>query len=402
MFEHVTHAPPDAIFGLSEAFRKDPNPDKINLGAGVYKDEDGRTPVLDCVKQAEARLLATEPSKSYLPIDGASAYGVAVRELIFGADHEVVTERRAVTAHNPGGTGALRVAADLMKHVRPDVNVWLSEPTWPNHPQIFEAVGLEMKSYPYFDEDSNDLAFERMIRALGQVRANDVVLLHGCCHNPTGVDPTIEEWARIGDVLAERGAVPLLDFAYQGLASGVREDPVGIRALCERVPELMVCSSFSKNFGLYAERVGALTVVAASEERAQAVCSQVKRLVRANYSNPPVHGSAIVTTVLGDAGLSEQWLGELKQMRERIHHMRQLFASELDRRGVMLSAEGNDFIARQRGMFSFSGLDRLQVARLRDEHSIYIVGSGRLNVAGMTESNMPRLCDAIAAVTSAS
>ncbi len=399
MFEHVALAPPDAILGLSEAFKKDPNPDKINLGAGVYKDEEGKTPVLKCVKEAEARIVEQEGSKTYLPIDGAPEYGEAVRELIFGRDHAVVESRRAVTAHCPGGTGALRVACDLLKRVRPETTVWLSAPTWPNHPQILDAVGLETAEYPYFDRQSNDLDFPGMIGALSRVEANDVVLLHGCCHNPSGVDPTPEQWAQIGDVLAQRQAIPLADFAYQGFATGIREDAGGIHALCDRLPELIVCSSFSKNFGLYNERVGALTVVSASEERALAVQSQIKSLVRANYSNPPVHGSAIVTTILGDAELRERWQQELAQMRDRIHAMRRLFARELDNRGVKLSPAGNDFIVAQEGMFSFSGLDREQVGKLRDEHAIYIVGSGRLNVAGMTNRNIPRLCDAIAAVS---
>ncbi len=399
MFAHVALAPPDAILGLSEAFKKDPHPDKINLGAGVYKDEEGRTPVLACVKQAEARILEQEPSKTYLPIDGAPAYGEAVRELIFGREHPIVENRRAVTAHCPGGTGALRVACDLLKRVRPDATVWLSAPTWPNHPQITEAVGLETANYRYFDRASNGLDFSGVIDDLSRVGANDVVLLHGCCHNPSGVDPTPEQWAQLGDLLAQRQAIPLADFAYQGFATGIREDAGSIHALCDRLPELIICSSFSKNFGLYSERVGALTVVAATEERALAVQSQVKSLIRANYSNPPVHGSAIVTTVLGDAGLRERWQQELAQMRDRIHAMRRLFARELDNRGVKLSPAGNDFIVAQKGMFSFSGLSPEQVGKLRDEHAIYIVGSGRLNVAGMTSSNMPRLCDAIAAVS---
>ncbi len=399
MFEHVALAPPDAIFGLSEAFKKDPNPDKINLGAGVYKDEDERTPVLACVKQAEARILQCESSKSYLPIDGASEYGDTVQELIFGPAHAIVESRRAVTAHCPGGTGALRVATDLLKRIRPETKIWLSAPTWPNHPQILEAVGLEMATYPYFDQGSNGLDFPGMINALSGVEANDVVLLHGCCHNPTGVDPTPEQWAKIGEVLAERQAIPLVDFAYQGFAQGIRKDARGIHALCDRLPELVICSSFSKNLGLYSERVGALTVVSASAERAAAVQSQVKSLVRAIYSNPPSHGAAIVTTVLGDAELRKDWRQELMQMRERIHATRQLFARELDARGVKLSPTGNDFIAGQHGMFSFSGLGGEQVKTLRDEHAIYIVGSGRLNVAGMTQSNMAKLCDAIAAVS---
>ncbi len=399
MFQDVPLAPPDAIFGLIEAFKKDLNPDKINLGAGVYKDEDGRTPVLDCVKAAEARILEREPTKTYLPIDGTAEYGRAVQRLIFGREHAIVAEGRAVTAHCPGGTGALRVACDLLKRVRASTAVWLSAPTWPNHPQILEAVGLETKTYPYFDRGSNGLDFKGMIDALSRVEAGDVVLLHGCCHNPSGVDPTPEQWAQIGDMLARRQAVPLADFAYQGFAVGVREDAGGIRSLCERVPEMIVCSSFSKNFGLYNERVGALTAVAASEAEAQAVRSQIKSLIRANYSNPPVHGSSIVTTILGDEALHGQWQRELAQMRDRIHAMRRLFAAELDARGVRLSPAGNGFIAEQQGMFSFSGLGPEQVARLRDEHAIYIVGSGRINVAGMTEGNMPRLCDAIAAVS---
>ncbi len=399
MFEHVALAPPDAIFGLIEAFKKDPDPHKINLGAGVYKDENGQTPVLATVKQAEARILEQEKSKTYLPIDGAPEYGEAVRELIFGHGHAVIEDRRAVTAHCPGGTGALRVAMDLLRRVRPETTVWLSAPTWPNHPQLLDAAGLQAAAYPYFDRQSNDLDFSGMIDALSRAEAGDVVLLHGCCHNPTGVDPSPEQWVKIGELLAERQALPLVDFAYQGFAAGIQEDAGGLRALCDLLPELIVCSSFSKNFGLYNERVGALTVIAASAERAAAVKSQVKSLIRANYSNPPVHGAASVTTVLCNAELRDQWQQELAGMRDRIHAMRQLFARELDARGVKLSPAGNDFIAAQKGMFSFSGLDKEQVARLRGEHSIYIVGSGRLNVAGMTKNNMPRLCDAIAAVS---
>ena len=243
MFEHVSLAPPDAIFGLSEAFKKDPSPDKINLGAGVYKNEDGRTPVLACVKEAERRILEHEPTKVYLPIDGAPEYGKAVRDLIFGSDHAVIEGRRAVTAHSPGGTGALRVAFELLKRVRPEATVWLSAPTWPNHPQILDAVGFETATYPYFDRDSNGLDFSGMMGALSGASAGDVVLLHGCCHNPTGVDPTPEQWVEIGELLARQRAMPLVDFAYQGFGTGLTEDAGGIRALAGRVPELMVSIS---------------------------------------------------------------------------------------------------------------------------------------------------------------
>lgn len=399
MFEHVTPAPADPIFGLTEAFLRDPNVDKINLGAGVYTDEQGSTPVLAVVKEAERRHLASEPTKTYLPIGGLERYARAVRELIFGGDHPLAGDPRAVTVQTPGGTGGLRVAGEVVRGLRPDSVVWLSEPTWPNHPKVFAAVGLEVKTYAYFDRASHEMDFEALLASLASARPGDLVVLHGCCHNPTGADPTSGQWRQIGELLAERGAVPLVDFAYQGFAVGVEEDPEAIRILAERVPELMICNSFSKNLGLYSERVGALTVVAGSAEQAAAVLSQVKSTIRTSYSNPPSHGSAIVTAVLEDDDLRRGWDVELARMRERIRRMRGLFARELDQRGVKLSPSGNDFIARQRGLFSFSGLDAEQVARLRREHSIYVVGSGRINVAAMSESNITRLCDAIAAVS---
>ncbi len=398
MFEHVTPAPADPIFGLTDAFRRDQNPHKINLGAGVYTDEQGVTPVLAVVKEAERRILASEPTKAYLPIGGSEQYARAVRELIFGGDHQLAGDPRVITVQTPGGTGGLRVAGDLVRGLRPSSVVWLSAPTWPNHPQVFGAVGLATKSYSYFDRETNGLRFESMLASLAEAREGDVVVLHGCCHNPTGVDPTAEQWRRIGELLAERRAVPLVDFAYQGFSVGVRDDSEGIRILSELVPELMVCNSFSKNLGLYSERVGALTLVAPSADQAGAVLSQIKSTIRSNYSNPPAHGSSIVTTILSDEDLRQQWEVELSVMRNRIRHMRRLLTRELDDRGVKLAPAGNGFIGRQRGLFSFSGLDREQVERLQREHSIYIVGSGRLNVAGMTESNMSRLCDAIAAV----
>lgn len=392
MFEPIQPAPPDAILGLTEAYRQDPNPAKVNLGVGVYKDESGHTPVLESVKEAERRLLDSEVSKTYLPIDGPPEYGQAVQQLLFGAKHEIVTGARAATAQTPGGTGALRVAAEYLRRLHPDAAVWLSEPTWPNHPQILDAAGVATKSYPYFDARINGLAFEAMLDALRQVPAGDVVLLHACCHNPTGVDPTPEQWQQIGEVLAERGALPLVDFAYQGFASGLREDAVGLLAVAERVPELLIASSFSKNFGLYSERTGALTVVAGETAQAQAVMSHVKKCIRANYSNPPAHGGRIVTTILADDTLRAQWEAEVQRMRDRINGMRTLFVQTLKAKG----APGDfSFIATQNGMFSFSGLTAKQVALLREEHAIYIVGSGRINVAGMTADNMDRLCDAI-------
>ncbi len=335
MFEQVQPAPPDAILGLTEAYRLDPNPEKINLGVGVYKDERGHTPVLASVKEAERRLLDGQTSKSYLPIDGPAEYGAAVQELLFGGDHPIVAQQRAATAQVPGGTAALRTAADYLKRMHPNASVWLSEPTWPNHPQILDAAGVPAKSYPYFDARVNGLDFDAMINALQQVPAGDVVLLHACCHNPTGVDPTPEQWAKIGDVLAERGALPLVDFAYQGFAQGLREDAAGLLALAQRLPEMLIASSFSKNFGLYNERTGALTVVAQNNEHATAVMSHIKKCIRANYSNPPAHGGQIVTTILGDAQLRAQWVEEVKQMRDRINHMRTLFVDTLKAKGAL-------------------------------------------------------------------
>ena len=395
MFEAVDVAPPDPILGLTEAFKQDQNPNKINLGVGVYKDAGGNTPVLESVKSAEARILEQESTKAYLPINGDPTYGKLVREMLFGAGHECVSGGRAVTAHTPGGTGALRVAGDYLKAKHPSATLWLSDPTWANHPAIYTAAGVKLDKYPYFDADRNALAFEQMLQSLGQIPAGDAVLLHACCHNPTGVDLSPEQWTEVGKVLAARKVLPIVDFAYQGFADGLEQDAAGLRALAKVAREYMVCSSYSKNFGLYRERTGALTVVADTADAAQAVLSHVKVVVRRNYSNPPSHGGAIVVTVLQDAELRQQWEGEVTAMRNRINGMRRLFADTLKTKGARRDFS---FITKQRGMFSFSGLNKDQVQRLRNEYSIYIVGSGRINVAGMTEANMPRLCEAIVSV----
>lgn len=396
MFETVEMAPPDAILGITEAFNKDPNPAKINLSVGIYKDAAGQTPILPSVKEAEARILKSETNKNYKPIEGAADYNALVQELLFGKGHEVLTSKRGATAHTPGGTGALRVAGDYIKKKHPAAAIWLSDPTWANHEQIFKAAGLTVKTYPYFDPAANTLALNRMLASLEQATPGDVVLLHGCCHNPTGIDPTPAQWKAIADTLAKRGLLPLLDFAYQGFGSGLREDAAGLMELCRPGAEMLICSSFSKNFGLYNERVGALTVVAKTEAAALAVLSQIKTCIRANYSNPPAHGSAIVATVLGDPALRSQWELEVKAMRDRINGMRHLFVDALKKKGVK---KDMSFIIHQKGMFSFSGLTKDQVERLKKEDSIYIVGSGRINVAGMTDKNIDTLCTAIARVT---
>jgi aspartate/tyrosine/aromatic aminotransferase len=395
MFELLEMGRPDAVLGLTEAFKKDSNPAKIDLGVGVYKDANGNTPIFNTVKEAERRLLDQEKTKSYLPIHGDAAYGAAVQALVFGAKHEALQANRCRTAHTPGGTGALRVAGDFLKNMFPSTAIWMSEPTWANHPNIFAAAGLEVKTYPYYNPATKSLDFESMITTLRQVPQGDAVLLHACCHNPTGVDPTIEQWQLIADVAMERKFLPLVDFAYQGLGDGLDEDAAGVRALCRPGQEMLVSSSFSKNFGLYYERTGALTLVAGSADAAEKAFSHVKSAIRANYSNPPAHGAGIVTTILGDAHLRRQWEEEVSQMRDRINGMRGLFVQTLKKKGVQ---QDFSFIAKQRGMFSFSGLNKDQVDTLRNKYAIYIVGGGRINVAGISEANIDRLCTAIADV----
>lgn len=395
LFETLPMAPADPILGLTEAFNKDPNPNKINLSVGVYKDAEGKTPVFRAVKRAEERILQRETSKDYMPIQGSPDYARVVQALVLGADHPAVSEKRVATVHTPGGTGALRVAGDFIRQMLPGRTVWLSNPTWPNHPNVFKAAGLPIDTYPYFDAAANALDFDAMIARLKTIPEGDVVLLHGCCHNPTGIDPTPEQWQIIGDILEARKLLPLIDFAYQGLGDGLEEDAAGVRALCRPGQEMFICSSFSKNFGLYNERVGALTVVAGNEQGAQIALSQLKACIRANYSNPPAHGAAIITTILNDSDLRAEWESEVTAMRDRINGMRALFVDTLKAKGVQRDFS---FLKQQRGMFSFSGLTKEQVETLRQKYAIYILASGRINVAGMTQSNMQPLCDAIADV----
>jgi aspartate aminotransferase len=395
MFETLQMAPPDPILGLTEAFKKDPHPNKINLSVGIYKDEHGDTPILASVKEAEQRLAATEKSKSYLPIDGPPEYGLLVRQMIFGADHPWTTDGRAATLQTPGGTGGLRVAGDFLKQKLAVNRIWLSQPTWENHRGVFSAAGLEVGTYTYFDAARNCLDLDGMLASLRQVPAGEAVCLHACCHNPSGFDPTVDQWREIAGVLAERRLVTLVDFAYQGFGIGLREDAAGVMELCGQLDELLICSSFSKNFGLYNERVGALTLVGPTPQATAAALSHAKMCVRTNYSNPPFHGGAVIRTVLSDPALRAQWEVELQQMRDRINRMRTLFAETMKAKSAPRDFA---FITQQRGMFSFSGLSPQHVQALRDQFGIYIVNSGRINVAGMTTGNMDAICDAIIAV----
>ncbi len=395
MFEKIVAAPADPILGLGELFLSDPRPHKINLGIGVYKDENGQIPLLDSVKKTEHYLLENVPNKNYLSIEGIAEYATGTQVLLFGTNSDIIKNSRARTAQTPGGTGALRVAADFLAKQTSVRTVWISNPTWPNHFNTFKAAGLETKQYRYYNAAEHTLDFDAMLADLEHAKTGDVILFHGCCHNPTGIDPTIEQWRILADMAAERGWLPFFDFAYQGFASGLEEDAQGLRIFAEKNQEIIIASSYSKNFGLYGERVGACTLVAADSRTADAVFSQLKASIRANYSNPPIHGGAIVATILGNVTLRSIWEEELTVMRQRIHRMRQLFVSTLQDKNAK---HDYSFIARQNGMFSFSGLTKDQILRLRDEYAIYAVESGRINVAGMTLDNMAYLCEAIIAV----
>ena len=392
MFEQLTAAPPDPILGLTEAFRRDPNPKKINLGVGIYKTEEDTTPILRCVKEAEKRLLEVEQTKSYLAIAGISALGKQVRNLLWS---DRIDDDRCATVQTPGGTGGLRVAADFLAERFPTARMWCSTPTWANHPSVFAAAGLDVQYYAYLAADGTSLDFPAMLADLEQIPAGDAVCLHGCCHNPTGVDPTPAQWEQISQVIQQKKLLPLVDFAYQGFGQGVDEDADGLRQVVATGVDALICSSFSKNFGLYSERIGALTAVASTPAAAAATQSHLKVSVRTNYSNPPQHGGAIVSEVLASKELTAMWLEELGEMRARIQKMRQMFVEQMKQR---CPERDFSFIARQQGMFSYSGLTRLQVDELRNKHSIYIVNSGRINVAGINERNLRPLCDAIASV----
>ena len=394
LFEQVTTAPADPILGLSEAFRKDPHPEKINLSVGVYQDASGRSPVLECVRQAALRLAQSNPGKGYLPIHGAPRFLENTRDLVFGSASEMSRSGRIASVHTPGGTGALRIVGDFLRHVLHRRTIWVSNPTWANHKGIFNAAGLDVQNYPYYDPATHGLNRDGLLSVLETIPENDSVLFHACCHNPTGLDPTAEDWESIAKVCKARQLLPVVDFAYQGFASGWVDDAVAIRAFAQYGLEFFVCSSFSKNFGLYQDRVGALHAVAKNPDEAERVLSQLKVIVRTNYSNPPAHGSHLVNTVLDTPELYALWEEELKAMRARILEMRHRFVDALEKAGA--SADFS-FIRSQKGMFSFSGLSREAVHRLRANNGIYIVDSGRINVAGINDTNLGTLCRAIAA-----
>ncbi|KJS00442.1 MAG: aromatic amino acid aminotransferase [Desulfobulbaceae bacterium BRH_c16a] len=393
MWQNIEAAPADSILGLTDAFRSDPNPQKVNLGVGVYKDEAGRTPILNCVKAAEKLLLERESTKSYLPISGDPLYAAEVQKLLFGEAGEVIASGRAATAHAPGGTGALRVGGDLLKKFYPNAKVWISKPTWANHKGVFKTAGFELAEYGYYNPTTRAVDFEAVVASLESVPAGDIVLLHACCHNPSGVDLSRDQWQKVAAIGAAKGWIPFLDFAYQGFGEGVAEDRFGIEAFAATGVDFFIASSFSKNFGLYNERTGALTIVSPTAKDAAVAMSHLKTTIRVIYSNPPAHGGLVVATILSTPELHAQWLEELAAMRDRIKAMRVALVEGLAARNVK-----GDFssIITQRGMFSFSGLSDEVVQWLRANKSIYVVGGGRINLAGLTQANIGYVCDAIA------
>ena len=386
----VPMAPADPILGVTEAYVADQNPRKVNLGVGVYYDDNGKIPLLECVRHAESERLKSAPHRGYLPIDGLQAYDRAVQELVFGSQKPNI-----VTVQALGGTGGLKIGADFLKAFYPGAQVWISEPSWENHRQLFEAAGFKVESYPYYDPQTHGLNFAGMQRALSALPAGTIVVLHACCHNPTGVDLTGEQWRAVLDIVTSRGLIPFLDLAYQGFAEGLVADAYAARLFAEAASPVFLSSSFSKSFSLYGERVGALSVVTADADEAARVLSNVKRIVRTNYSNPPTHGGQIVATVLGDPQLKALWDRELGAMRERIKAMRKRLVDNVQAR-----VPGADFgfVLQQRGMFSYSGLTREQVRRLRDEYSIYAIDTGRICVAALNSKNVDYVADAIAKV----
>jgi aromatic-amino-acid transaminase len=395
ILKKIEMAPKDPILGVTEAYVADQNPNKVNLGVGVYTDDNGKVPVLQCVRTAEKKLGENATPRNYLPIDGIAAYDRAVQETLFGKDTPAVKDGRIVTVQTLGGTGGLKVGGDFLKRVNPGVDLYISDPSWENHRAIFEYAGYTVKTYPYYDAATNGLKFDAMLACFEALPARTVVLLHACCHNPTGVDLTPAQWEKVIDVVKRRDLVPFLDIAYQGFADGLEEDSATIRRFTAECEAVFVSSSFSKSLSLYGERVGALSIVTSSKEEASRTLSQLKRVIRTNYSSPPTSGGQVVATVLTTPELRQQWDQELGQMRERIKAMRKLLVEKI--RALRSDFDFN-FIIEQRGMFSYSGLTKEQVKRLREEYSIYAIDSGRICVAALNTKNIDYVAKAIAKV----
>lgn len=395
LFARVEMAPRDPILGLTEAFNADTRATKVNLGVGVYQDANGKLPLLGAVKAAEKARVESSPARGYQPIEGAAAYNQAVQKLLFGEASPIIAGGRCVTFECLGGTGALKIGADYLRRLLPNAHLYISDPSWENHRAVFETAGFIVEAYPYYDPETKGVAFDQMRTYLNEIDEYSIVLLHACCHNPTGADMTKEQWQEIVDICKAKKLVPFLDMAYQGFAEGIDQDAVAIKLFADSGLSFLVASSFSKSFSLYGERVGALTIVTANKDESARVLSQVKRTVRTNYSNPPTHGGALVATILSSPELRKQWEDELAEMRERIRAMRTGLVERIKAAGVK---RDYSFVIKQRGMFSYTGLSPVQVDRLRDEFGIYAVGTGRICLAALNEKNLDYVAKAIAAV----
>ncbi|MBB6341788.1 aromatic-amino-acid transaminase [Pseudomonas fluvialis] len=395
LFSAVEMAPRDPILGLNEAFNADTRANKINLGVGVYFTDEGRIPLLRAVAEAEKARIAAHAPRGYLPIEGIASYDSAVQKLLFGADSPLLAEGRVVTTQSIGGTGALKSGADFLKRLLPNATVAISDPSWENHRALFESAGFPVQNYRYYDAASHGVNRAGLLEDLKNLPARSIIVLHACCHNPTGVDLSLDDWKAVLEVLREREHVPFLDIAYQGFGDGIEEDASAVRLFAESGLNFFVSSSFSKSFSLYGERVGALSIVTNSKEEAGRVLSQVKRVIRTNYSNPPTHGATVVGNVLNSPELRAMWEQELGEMRQRIRGMRQAFVEQLS---AVAPQHDFSFVTRQRGMFSYSGLNAAQVERLKDEYAIYAVGTGRICVAALNSHNLANVTQAIAKV----
>ena len=395
IFDAVTLAPRDPILGLTEAYVADTRPNKVNLGVGVYYDDNGKLPLLNCIKKAEEIRIANAPARGYQPIEGAAAYNQAVAGLLFGSNSPLIADKRVITIETLGGTGALKVGADYLRRLLPEAKVAISDPSWENHRALFEMAGFDVLQYSYYDPSTRGVDFDGMVKSLSAMAPGTVVVLHACCHNPTGADLTPAQWDQIIALTAQKGLVPFLDMAYQGFGDGIDADAFALRQYVASGQTLFVSSSFSKSFSLYGERVGALSIVTQNADETTRVLSQVKRTIRTNYSNPPTHGGAVVAMVLATPDLRQMWEGELAQMRERIKAMRQGLADGLKAQGV---TQDFGFVTSQRGMFSYTGLSQAQVDRLREEFAVYAIGTGRVCIAALNSHNLPYVCQSIAAV----
>lgn len=395
MFETLKPLPPDAILGIMTLFRADPSPGKIDLSVGVYQDEQGRTPVLASVKRAEQAILAAQDSKTYVAIAGNASFNKGIEEVLYGKDHPALKSGRVATVQTPGGSGGLSIAGHLVARARPGARVYVSDPTWPNHQPLLKVAGLNLDTYPYYDYKKHRVDFEPMVAKLEKASAGELVLLHGCCHNPCGADLSREQWQELAKLCERRGLVPFVDLAYQGLAEGLDEDAYGVRLMAERLPEVVVVSSSSKNLGLYRERVGAASFVSANAEASKLTAANAANVARGIYSMPPDHGAAIVGYILGNPDLRALWIKELAEMRSRINGLRKLLVDKLAARKTPMDFS---FIEKERGMFSFLGITKEQVIRLREEFHVYMVESSRVNIAGINHGNVDRVADSIAAV----